>query len=1047
MGYCQFLCRIVLLCAGTLCVAAGQAAGQTERLRQQDDQFIQGLREAGMPELFGRFVARAEAEGGLGPVAQRQLQITLHEFAAADLFQQALEQHGADPERAQALFLESRDAYESLLDAQRLLIEAHPDDERVPIWEIDLAAMLLETYLPTYFDHAIWFYDYGVPTLEQAEAFERSVVQAFELAADARHRVELLPGRLAADHGGLLRGKLEAMNIFFALRHEYAQRRVPYWYAHAAYYVALLPESHPYYRGLGLNPKVRHQAGTAGAERLRLLGQAELIAAGGLQDDAGVGQAVRLLGGRALVRAGDIDRADEGVDVYLEPVITASADRWEGFLASLAKARGRAVAGELDVATDILVGMQRHRFVAQELRTGNTTPRLIVADLLHRLLRQSAEGAPGADREALLARAYETPYLQLVEDDPAGFYGPLLFRRWAERVGPDQDPAALPPMVRMGIGQRLTQRGGGVAEELVFLAQNAPLTPATDAAQRSAEQHRRAALLAQARADLSTAARYNQALASGPADDTLKARGLMNLGLNRYLLAELGKYCDGLTEPAPYFEAAQAWARIGTELPDTEQAEQATGYAVSLLQQFDQSANTGPGGVTHTEFRAAYRDAVGVMYRYWPASDAAHAMRVYTGFFVYELSGDLVQAIEIYRGVPPGHPDYYEARRQMVLAMQKVYRQHADGLRQAELTGPANPSDAARQAHERELDQRRELMGRQRRGLMETAELLLIDAEDELDQGSEDRRRFSAATAAGAARVVNAAMASDGGETDTALGLLEGYEDDFIPSGALAPLVAAQPDPDAARQQLDGLIQSAQERRILTLVESDRLDQIGDAAHAMIRRYPDAASGVVNGVLQRIEGQIGGYEQVRDGALLEVNQADAQRQIARLAGVATQLSELLVGWAQDQGYTGTRLLPFELGLARALLLAGRADEAAPIMAPWLEAYPNNFEVAMLTADCRVAAARQRGDKSVQALNPALDLYYKIILYYNSQPGEKPRRFWVAWLKALQALDYVGGGTAEQIPEKIRMLQNRVSEDLGGPDFQPRFMDLLNDHLK
>lgn len=1022
-------------------------SAQMEQLYRNDDQFIQGLREAGMSELLGRFVEQVEARGGLEPIAQRQLQIALHEFAASERFQRAVEQNGVDPERAQALFLESRAAYESLLEEQQLLIDENPQDERVPMWQTDLASMLLDTYLPTYFNNASWFYDYGVPTPEQAEAFERSVVQALELASDARFRIESLTSRLGSD-GGALRTRLEEMNIFFDLRQEYGQRRTPYWFAHAAYYVAMLPDTHDYYRTVGNNPAIRNQAASAADERLRLLESVEAVAAGNLQNDPGVGLSVKLLGGRALVRMDDPDRVDEGVDDYLDPVITGASDSWQGFLASLAKARGREAVGELDTATEILEGMAKHTFVTQQLANGNAYPRLIVADLLHRLLLKPADGARGADRLALLAEAYEKPYLPLVSNDPVNFFGPFLYRRWSEQVDPADDPASFPPMVRMGVGQMMTERGSVPSNELIYLATNAPLANIAIPAERDQEQRRREALLQQARGDLATAERFNETLIDETIDGPVRARGLMSLAFAKYYLAELAKYYGGADGDsiAPYFEVAQLWAQIGIDLPDTEQAEQATGFAVTLLQQFDQLANTGPGGVTNAAYRDAYRAAIDVMYRYWPTNDTAHALRVYTGFFVYELSGDLEKAIAVYEAMPQGHPDYFEARRQMVLAMQKVYDNVSDELRRKEMTGAAEDTEVARQNLEQEVARLREEQERMRRDLLSVAELLMIDAEDEAEHGNDPRRRFSAATAQGGALIAIAAMESDGGDAEAALELLDGFEFDYNPTGPLAGLVQAQADPEKAKEQLDGLIQSAQERRILALVAGGELDRIGDEARAMIGSYPDVAAGVVNGVLKRIEDQIRNYEQVRDKALLPVNREDAQQQITRLAGVATQLSELLVTWAKNQGYTGTRLLPFELGLARALLLANRPDDAVPLMDAWIEEFPNNFDVVMLAADCRIAAARKTGDRSVDTISPALDLYYKIILYYNSQPGEKPRRFWEAWLKALQTLDYVGGTTAREIPDKVRMLENRVSEDLGGPDFKPRFQELFNRHL-
>lgn len=1045
------LIRLGLLPAMLL---AGPAMGQMEALRDRDDQFIQGLREEGLSDLLGRFVEQVEDQGDLDPVAKAQLVVAQQEFLASESLARAVEMSSQDPARAEALFFESRAAYEGLIEAQRKMIADNAQDERVPMWQTDLAAMLLEKYLPTYHNNAMWFYEFGVPSPEQAKAYETYVVLAFEMVADARYRLERLVDRMARD-GGALRAELEEMGIFFDLRQEYSQRRTPYWYAHCAYYTALLPDDHPYYQSLGTSQWVRNQASSVDSERTRLLEQAEAGVLAGLLNDPDIATTARLLGGRVLVASGDPDRVDEGVADYLEAVMTGSADTWQGFLASLAKARGRALTGEMDTATEILSGMARHPFVTQQLSRGNIYPRLLAADQMHRILLEPAMGARGADRRALLAEAYEQPYLELIADEQ-NRYAPYLYTRWAGQVGPDQDPAALPPAVRMGVGQMKSNAGAAIANQLIQLAQADPTANYAIPAERQREEQRRAQRRAEAEQELNRALSFNETLVGEDVDDALRDRGLMNLGFNKYYLAELAKYYGGgggnddLIER--YFEVAQYWATIGKDYPDSPLAEDATTYAVSLLLNFDRMSNTGAGGVTSLRFRNAYREAADVLFANWPQNDAAHNVRVYTGFYVYELAGELDKAIEVYSGMPRQHPDYFEARRQMILAMQKQYDDTSDEMRQLELTGAAEDTDAARTELARALAQRAEDLERMRRELLNAAEFLELHAAEEVENGEDARRRFSAATARAGALVAIAAMESDGGDADAALDLLEGFEDDYNPQGRLANLVAQQANPEQSAAQLDGLIQSAQERRILSLVQAAELDnpddlgRIGEAAEDMIEAYPDVAAGVVNGVLRRIEDQIKTFVIARDAALLPVNRQDAQQNITNLANVAVQLSRLLVGWAKENNYTGVRLLPFELGMCKALLLAERPGEAIPLMEHWLEEFPNNFDVVMLSADCIVADARKRGQRGPATLDPGLQLYYKIILYHNAQPGDKPPRFWSAWLKVLQTMDYAGGDLAGQIREKVRMLENRVDPNLGGPEFEPHIREIAGRNL-
>ncbi|XAL98654.1 hypothetical protein OT109_13825 [Phycisphaeraceae bacterium D3-23] len=1046
-------CRQTLLGLLPALLLAGPSFGQMEALRDRDDQFIQGMREEGLSDLLGRFVERVGDED-MDPVAKAQLVIAQQEFLASESLARAVELSSQDPAQAEAVFRESRSAYEGLIAAQRQMISDNAQDERVPMWQTDLAAMLLETYLPTYHNNAVWFYEFGIPSPEQTKAYEDNIALAFEMVADARYRLERLVDRMARD-GGVLRAELEEMGIFFDLREEYDKRRTPFWYAHCAYYAAQLPNEHPYFQNLGGSQLVRNQAGTVDAERDRLLGQAEAAVLGGLLNDADIATTMRLLAGRVLVASGDPDRVDEGIADYLEAVMTGSADSWQGFLASLAKARGRAATGEMDTATEILNGMARHPFVTQQLVRGNIYPRLLAADLMHRMLLEPAERARGADRTALMAEAYEMPYLGLIADEQNRF-APFLYTRWAEQVGPEEDPASLPPAVRMGIGQMKSSAGAAIANELIRLAQVDPTANYPIPAERQREEQRRAQQRTQAEEDLDRALAFNETLVGEEIDGALRDRGLMNLGFNKYYLAELAKYYGGGGGNADlierYFEVAQYWATIGIEYPGSPLAEDATTYAVSLLLNFDRMSNTGPGGVTSIRFRDAYRDAADVLFANWPQNDAAHNVRVYTGFYVYELAGDLDKAIEVYGGMPREHPDYYEARRQMILAMQKQYDDVSDEMRQLELTGAAEDNDASRDALARALGQRAEDLERMRRELLTAAEFLELHASEAMENAEDARRRFSAATARAGSLVAIAAMESDGGDAEAALDLLEGFEDDYSPAGGLSNLVAQQANPEQAAAQLDGLIQSAQERRILSLVQSAQLDneddlrRIGDAAQAMIEAYPDVAAGVVNGVLRRIEDQIKTFVKAREEALLPVNRADAQKNITNLANVAVQLSRLLVGWAKTNGYAGARLLPFELGMCKALLLAERPGEAIPLMQDWLAMFPNNFDVVMLTGDCIVADARKRGIRTPETLQPGLDLYYKIILFHNAQPGDKPPRFWTAWLKVLETMEYAGGDLAGLIREKVRMLQNRVDPELGGEEFKAPILEIFGRNL-
>ncbi|MFK7790935.1 MAG: hypothetical protein AB8C95_15765, partial [Phycisphaeraceae bacterium] len=228
----------VLLAAGfSLPVSA-----QIEALRNGDDQYIDGLREQGMSDLLQRF---SETDPPTDPIARLALDVSLKEFVASDLLARAtLASQAQDFGQANQLFIDSRETFKELLAAQRKLIADHPDDERLPIWQTDFAEMLIDRYLPRYYQNVLWHYEFGLPSDEQKEAYESAMVEALAVTLDAANRLSQLPNRVGGNVD--LRGQLEEMQIWFKLQ-DYTSINNPYWLAHAAHGVSLLPDDHDYF--------------------------------------------------------------------------------------------------------------------------------------------------------------------------------------------------------------------------------------------------------------------------------------------------------------------------------------------------------------------------------------------------------------------------------------------------------------------------------------------------------------------------------------------------------------------------------------------------------------------------------------------------------------------------------------------------------------------------------------------------------------------------------------------------------------------------------
>ncbi len=1014
------------------CACAAPALGQMKALRQSDDQFIRGLREQGMSDLLEHFV---ETDPPQEPVAQLALEIALKEFVADDRLARASQANQVgDVAQAVALFEESRLAFEEVAAAQKRLITDHRDDERLPLWQTDYAEMLLFRYLPRYHQNVNRVYEFGLPNDAQRAAYESAMVEAFVATMDASDRIDDLDRRLGQD--AALKPKLEAMGIWFTIE-DYRRLNTPYWLAQAAHGVSLLPADHPYFKA----KRVRAQrVDDPAAEKKRLRDMVVNALAAGLMQDDRTKLTAKLFSGRTLVWSSDINDIDDGVDEYLEGVIAEAANGLPGYLATLSKAVGRWNAGGPDLATaiEILQGMGSHQYVEAQARGGDITPRLLAADLLFRILEAEAKKLPAADQPAKIAEAYEQAYVPLIGGDAGEPYRRTLFERWADSAGEVDDPSTLPAAVRMGIGEQLTQQGGALVNLITQTVSSPPPAIPADAQRwrEQLEQQRQ-----QAVAILDRAVLFNQTLIGEGMQGPLLARGLFNLGLNRYGQAELDRifFREGNGDPVKYQDVAELWLQVGERVPEASQAKDALIYAMGLMSGQDQLWNKDT--VTQPRVRKIYKGAFDLLNATWPQEPPVHDQRVYAGFYLYEKPGDFDQAVAVYRALPRDHREYFQARRQMIYVLQRQFRRLADGKLLLESTQPADDAPAeARDRWEVRQAQVLEDLERLRGDVVEEAELVILDAEEVVENGDDPKQQFDAATALGASTVVLAGVHVEAGETPQALELLDGFEDRYAADGPYAGLAAQQQDPESAKANLLGLVQSAQEQRILALIDAGQVDQMAEQARRMMDAQPDVAAAVVNGVLGRIRTTIERERRAEENAAFARQAEQARENIRTQARFAVKLGELLVQWAQAQGFGEQKMAAYQMPLAESLILAGDIDNAVKMMKPIAEAFPNNFDIRMKAGKAYIEVYRR--NKSIDNYNAAHDQFKDIIVYYNARPNEKPDQYWDAWLQVITLKDIAGGDLAKDIPGHARLLR-RVDENLGGPAFKDKFIELFD----
>lgn len=1020
------LALLVLLCGG---LPAGKASAQVDALRQKDDQFIQALRDQGMSDLLDRFV---EVDAPEEPIARRTLEVAQSQFAADNALERAIEQFQAgNPEAGQQLFEQSRASFETALKSQREMIEENPQDERVPIWQTDLAQMLIFSYLPVYHQKAPWYYEFGMPSPEQTEAFEDSVVLALEMLDDATRRLDLLTDRVGADPG--LRTTLEELGIWYKVQDQYAKVATPFCYGFACHYVALLPDDHRYFKTLGSNPRVTNQAAdpTAEKKRLRVLSQLTL-GGGGLTDRDDTGLMAKLIAGSSMVRMGGRDNAARATAEYLEDVSRGNNPELV-YVAALAMAVGKKQENDLQTAVERLEGViALDSTIPYVNADGTHHSRLIAADLMHRLLMEPAEKAQGDQKTELVSVAYTRPYLPLIKLSPT--FATLLYDRWASMVEPGQDPTSLPELVRMGVGERLSQRGVSAAIETSNIAS----ADGVAVAQQSDAYKLMYDLFEQA--DV-----YHETLAGEETEDGVRARALFNRGKNQVIIYQIeNQVKEGRITADLILPITETFATIVLELSETEQAELASQEGLVYTQWLDNRLNVVSGRIQNAELRERYVAVTEKTFEKWPRTKVANDQRLYIGIRVYEPLDEFEKAVEAYRGCPVDHRDYFSCRTQMMWVLRRQYRAMYN---EVELMGNNPPADdapdAQKQTYERQLAEMREDMDRVRRELLDDANHLRAVAENEIDSPAEPARRFSAVLARGAAKVVGGQMLGDTGKVVDALAVLENFEQDFDPEGELKQLIEAQRNPDNARENLDGVIRSAMESRILALVRGGQEQNAVPEARKMMDNFPDAGRFVISAVLGELEDEITRLQQSQADERVQATRDQQQGKIEARAAVAVAMGEMVVEWAKNQGLQGAQLMRFERDLAQSQMIAGNPEEAARIIRPWVEEFDKDPLLALLAGRIFFAQAQAKANPQPGDYEPARQQYGKIILAYNNV-AQKPPVYWQARYYDMLVLDAVGGDKAKEIPGLILKLQN-FDPRLGG-DLFDEFEALRIKHL-
>lgn len=892
-----------------LLAVVGLSAAASAQAQLDQSTLIDRLAEEGMTELLQHLV---ETDPPQDPVVAAQVEIANGMIRFGDT-------ENLEPEERFA-------ALDAALGAMRKLIAEHADHPQRPLWQTDLGELLLTRVLDERHNGAGEFYEFGVPTTDQRAAVESVVAEAFEQLAQADLRFAQLRTLLPreADY----QEKYARTGLEQRLFEDYFEKRTQFYLAFAAHLTSLLPDSHAYFTDAVKLPGKRPAAGEEKARLSALAVERVAPFVADTADATGARTPSLNISGRALLRQ---NKNSEALAAF-QQVIDGGAGGLLTLVAQLGSAVAQVQQGQFPAAITRLQDLQESPLLQDE---SGILYRLLVADAEHRARLAQAAKAPAA-QAAARAAAYE-PYVELLDDPALGEAGDALrnyvYTRWADTLDATADAGALPPVVRMALGE-VTRVNG----------QNAAL-----AAEQAGDEAARAA----ARETLKRSIELNRPLAED-ANPAVKARAMYNLALATY-------FSDPQTL-SNVLGATALFVKLADELPDQRQAEEAIQTAVGLLRELHM-IEPRPSGADE-----AYRSAVRVLFEKYGTSEAADNERLYYGYFVLEPSGDYERTASVLADVPPGHPDYFTAQREMLLAMERLM-------------------EAAPEAQKAD----------RRRALREAAERVRGEATN----GDTPEARQAAA----ASEVVQAGAAIDESKTDDALRVLEGFEERYAGE--------------------DTMLRLARERRIIALADAQQLDRLAKTAREMMDADPDAAAYVIDQVLTDLAQGIDRLEQSAVAEQSPAKQRELRDQSAAKARTASALADMLVNWARDQGYSREEMLPYQLVLSRSRRMAGQATQALEITNDFVNEFGQNANVMHEHAENLYAEGSENN------LAAAAGLYDRLITGLPAGERGYPREWWNAWMRRLQINDRMNQNVAE-IPLRVRQLKLTDPELGGNP---------------
>ncbi|MCC7147265.1 MAG: hypothetical protein IT443_12535 [Phycisphaeraceae bacterium] len=520
-------------------------------------------------------------------------------------------------------------ALDQALDGLRALVAQFPQHWQRPVWQTELADLLLYEWLTGPRQHADLFVEFGLPTTAQRQAVEQASLESFTALREARRAFDRLSKELPAqpDHEAQ-RVQTQKWPLWLA----YRDHNLPILTAKAALLLSLLPADSPALKKIAAAPPWLPEATNLTLDNVRRR----------LREDLAIDNLEPLTGQEipAPLRAettGLLARALLGLGrgEQAQPLLAELQARNDllGFTATLVRSRVLFGQKDFEAALQLLREPAQSSFLQSD-----PLCRLLLADAM--FLQHRAQPGHAQDPSA----AY-LPYDQLLgaadlaPDLRAGL-GLWLGKRWLEADPDATDPKLLPPLLLSAVAQANLNQARVLARPQTNPSAAASPSPATGPASPALPYYQRATAL------------YENLLARPELPDSLRAVAMSDLGW--------GLYEQNPSDVTQRLRVAFLWTDLAKRFPSQPISDPAITHAVALLRQLRSAAPASPE--QRQKIDLAYQQAVDVLFSLYADSPAADEERIYYASEVYEPSGRFTQAAELYNQVPADHPKYLLAQ-------------------------------------------------------------------------------------------------------------------------------------------------------------------------------------------------------------------------------------------------------------------------------------------------------------------------------------------------------------------------------------------------